>query len=256
MKKIYIILCISIAVFSIGKVQAQDVQKAKFSSWFTVLSRIQFSERWSFSNEIHERTNAFFHQQGQLLIRPSIDFHINKFIETSIGYTYLHVWPYDLYNIPFEVTENNLWEQFLFKFDLGKIQIHNRLREEQRWTDKVENSNGDYYKNGIQYGNRLRFRFGLSADLYQFKKSDKALFFAMFDEIWIKQDAYLRPNAFQRNWLYIGLGFRFTKNMNLQLGYMNQYDKTGTKSFVSTSILQFTFQHKIILQKKKKEKVK
>jgi hypothetical protein len=67
------------------------------------------------------------------------------------------------------------------------------------------------------------------------------LFFQGFDEIWFSQTDKLAPKAFNRIWLYLGLGYKFNPKTNLQLGYMNQWDVIGNDTFVSTPIIQTTF---------------
>ena len=91
--------------------KAQEVEKGKTNSWFSLLNRVELSEKWSISNELHERTGAFLRDQGQFLIRPSLDYHLNRQVEFSLGYTYIHYNPYKSYNLPIERNENNIWER-------------------------------------------------------------------------------------------------------------------------------------------------
>jgi hypothetical protein len=48
------------------------------------------------------------------------------------------------------------------------------------------------------------------------------------------------PIPFDRNMLYIGVGYQFKNNFNLQLGYLGQTVGLYTKSYFQTSI-NYTF---------------
>lgn len=209
--------------------------------WFLNINRIQFNEKWSFTNEIHERTGNWFREQGQFLLRPSLDYHMNKNLEFSLGYSFIHVWPYAPYLFPLEKSENNIWQQFLFKMDAGKWKVQNRLRQENRWLDHFILENGEYLKSGFDYANRFRYRFIATRD-FPMKQNEKKYFINFWDEIWLNQDKHLRPIDFTRNWFYLGIGFRFSDKMNIQLGYLNQIDKINSTSFIQSDVIQITLQ--------------
>jgi hypothetical protein len=234
---------------------SQEFHHGNLNFWFLNINRIQISEKWSFTNEIHERTGNKFSQQGQFLLRPSIDFHLNKSIEISLGYSFIHVWPYAPYSLPIEKTENNLWEQLLFKMEAGKWKIQNRIRQENRWYDHLSNINGEFVKTGIDYGNRFRYRFIAMRDLMKLE-SKGAIFINIWNELWIFQDKHLLPIDFARNWLYFGLGLRFNDHTNIQMGYLNQIDKVSSASFIQSDIIQLTFQHNFRVLKPKEVSLK
>lgn len=248
--KIKKILFLLLLICNKELITAQNIKYGNLNTWFTLLNRVQIGEKWSFSNEIHERMGNLFSEQGYFLERPSIDYHINKNTEFSLGYTYIHSWPFDPYYLPIQKSENNIWEQFLLKYEIGKVKFQNRFRQENRWTDNIVFTNNEYKLEDITYNNRFRFRITANFDLITLKKNDKVIFFCGFDEIWVNQDKYLRPISFGRNWLYLALGFKFKSNTNVQIGYMNQMDKTGN-DFINSPIIQTTFQHKLTIKSKK-----
>lgn len=232
------LITLTILLFA-GYARAQDIQEGNLNSWFLLLNRVQLTPKFSITNEFHERTGSFLHDQGQLLVRPSIDYQLNESIEFSVGYSFIRVWPYAPYNPPVIRNENNVWEQVTLKNDVGNVHFHHRLRQENRWMNRVVTENGMTTIQGNDYGNRFRYRLGLTFDLVKFSNVDQALFFSGFNEFWFTQDAQLRPVDFARNWLYLGLGYRFDPTSNIQLGYMNQYDKVAS-GFISSPIVQLT----------------
>ena len=52
---------------------------------------------------------------------------------------------------------------------------------------------------------------------------DNTLFFVAADEIFVNFGKNVPANIFDQNRLYLALGWRFTKDTNIQVGYMNQF---------------------------------
>jgi len=244
-------ICVFILMYLfVSPSYSQEFQHGNLNFWFLNLNRFQLFEKWSFTNEIHERTGNKFSHQGQFLLRPSFDFQLNKNTEVSLGYSYIHIWPYSPYILTVQKIENNLWEQLLFKMEFGKCKIQNRFRQENRWYDHFTNLNGGLVKSGVDYGNRFRFRFTALRDLIELE-SKHTIFFNIWNEIWIFQDKHLRPIDFARNWLYLGIGYRFNDQLNVQIGYINQLDKVNSVSFIQSDIVQLTLQRNFSLVKLK-----
>lgn len=235
------LVMVVIALILTTNTKAQTTVKDGYTNtWFTLLNRFQLNKNWSVSNEIHNRYGEFLQTQGHFLLRPSIDYTVNEYVEFVVGYSFIHSSPYTPYSLPIAKSENNFWEQVILKNSVGKVKILHRFRQENRWIDHVSKINGENKINGVDYANRFRYRFVLNVDLHKFKESDKAIFFAAFNEIWLTQNDHLVPTDFSRNWLYLGLGYKFNKSTNVQAGYMHQYDKVGANSFIATPILQVT----------------
>nr|MBI1230524.1 DUF2490 domain-containing protein [Cytophagales bacterium] len=219
----------------------QEMEKAPTHSWSLLINRVQLSHHWFLTNELHQRNRWFFEDKGQFLLRPSIDYKLTNQLELSLGYTYISTNPEEPYPLKAFSTEHNMWQQALMKFDIGKVHLINRFRQENRWIDHLDGVNGEYVKNGNDYANRFRYRFTTSFDVYTFDNQKSALFITAFDEIWFNQDERLRPVSFARNWAYVGVGYKLDKDTNFQVGYMNQWDKAANTYF-QTNIVQFTVQ--------------
>lgn len=241
-------------IFSWNLATSQTAIQGYTSTWFTLINRFQFANKWSITNELHERTGKFFDTQAQFLERPSIDFLMNKHVEFSIGYSYINVRPYSPYSQPIPKIENNLWEQVLIKHEVGRVQFQSRFRQENRWSQRIiQDEQGVFKVDGTTYANRFRYRYTLIFDIVRFKKENTSIFFQGFDEVWLTQNSKLIPTDFARNWLFLGLGYKFSSSCNIQLGFMNQYDKIGNGSFISTPIIQTTFIKNFNVAKNKKE---
>ena len=213
-------------------------QNPYLNSWFTYLSQLKIDSEWSMSMELHERTGDFFKDQGQILIRPSIDYHIQPNASFSLGYTWINVQPFEPINQPIAFNENNLWEQALFKYQIKNVKFQNRIRFEHRWIQRIDENNTPIRINGTHYKNRFRYRHTMQFDISKLK--NKPIFLHCFDEIWINQDDWLKPRSLNRNWFYAGIGIQLNESANAQIGYLNQIDRNGDKN-LNTDIVQFTW---------------
>ena len=227
-------------LFFLTSVSFAQTVDAPTNLWFTMLNEIKLKNAWSITMETHERFANPEFEQGQFLLRPSIDYRFNDGLTASFGYSFINVQPYAPYSLPITRNENNLWEQLLFRFSIGKVQIQNRLRQENRWVPSIVNTGAGPQLGANEYANRFRFRWTARRDFLTFS-DEKALFIQVFDELWLGQNKWLVPNKLSRNWFYAGLGFSFSNKSNFQIGYMNQVDQLGNGSYIVTPIIQTTF---------------
>lgn len=242
-KLILVTLLGTISIFNFKTSVAQTVTRGNVNTWGLLLNRFYLSEKFTITNELHERTGDLFQDQATFIFRPSIDYSLNSNIELSVGYSFVRSSPYTPYALPLARNEHNIWEQAMVKQKVGKVNIQHRFRFEHRFIDHIDaptTPGGEFTLNGSDYANRFRYRFILSFDLAQFKNGEQALFFNGFDELWINQSDNMMPAAFARNWIYTGLGYRFNPDFNIQLAHVHQYDKTGPTNFISSSIIQLS----------------
>ena len=131
---------------------------------------------------------------------------------------------------PLAVNEFRMWEQFALNHNISRIKIEHRFGIEQRWI------------NGI-YRGRFRYRVNPVLPLNHAAITPHTLYATAYDEIFFISN----PPYFDRNRIFGGLGYRFTKLYTLQLGFIRQYSyKTGEhgtgKNFIQTSFL-FNIDH-------------
>jgi len=233
--------------------QSQEVTKGDLNSWLLQYTRLVLNSKWTVTNEIHYRTGEFLSNPGLLLIRPSVDYHVNKEVEFSVGYTYVHADPFEPYSLPIPADEHNIWWQAWVKNRIGKVELQHRFREEHRWQDNVEQTDeGAYKKNGTHFNNRFRYRFVIDFNLFEFR-NNQSLFCLLFDEVWLSQNSKLLFTDLNRNWLYAGLGFKFNSKSNIQLGFNYQSDKVASGEFINSPVIQLSYFHNFHLKSSNSE---
>lgn len=241
-KKILLSVLLAITLITNLKAQEPVVSNGNVNTWFLLMNRFYLTDKFTISNEFHERTGDFFADQATFIFRPSVDYAVNDNVELSVGYSYVRSWPYEPYTLAIPTNEHNIWEQALLKFETAGVQIQNRIRFEHRWVDNVEQIplTNDYVTNGSDFSNRFRFRLTVSFDLIKIKDGHQSIFFNAFDEAWINQSDNLMPTNFTRNWIYTGIGYKFNPEFNIQLAHMHQYDNVAPNTYISSSIIQLS----------------
>jgi hypothetical protein len=102
-----------------------------------------------------------------------------------------------------------------------KLFLTHRFRFEQRW---VDNQN---------FRARLRYFFGLNVPLNQDTLGAGATYLAFYNELFVNLNQDIgnnrRVDPFDRNRLYLALGYSLRDNLRIQLGYMHQQTDTNGK---------------------------
>ncbi|MFD2873792.1 DUF2490 domain-containing protein [Mucilaginibacter ximonensis] len=124
-------------------------------------------------------------------------------------------------------TEFRLWEQMTVNQFLYRIKMEHRYRVEQRWV------NG-YYRN------RFRYRLNVFVPLNHTKIDPNTWFVSVFEEVFLNNAT---PN-FERNRAYAALGYQFDKSINVQVGWLNQYNYSATYAAAKNN-LALTFMYRI-----------
>lgn len=231
MKRIAITLLLATLSMS---TYAQEVE-GEPNAWFFILNHYSVNDNWRIGNEVHVRRYDWVKEQEQFLIRPFVDYILNKDVTFTVGYTYINTSSFGPLPSAISVPENNIWEQVTLNHHVGKLLISHRLRQEHRWIGDIEGDQiSGYDIDGTNFRNRFRYRFTLRHDL------GEKWFAHVFDEFWFHQDG-LKPEAFDRNWLYAGLGYKVGSG-NVQLGYMGQRISVGDQ-FLEMPTVQLMFQY-------------
>jgi hypothetical protein len=159
-------------------------------------------------------------------------YHLQNGASLIAGYAYVKTWPFDE-SITNAVTgnENRLWEQFILKNDLWRLDFEHRYRLEQRWvkTDVVD------------YSTRMRYRLLLLLPLNKENLKPETFFFVTYNEIFLNING---GEIFDQNRLYFALGYQFSSIGQVQAGYLFQMLPTET-----LRRLQFAFVYNLDFRK-------
>lgn len=203
--------------------------------WFLLLNNYKINEKWSVGNELHMRYTDYLSSKQQLLERPFVNYHFNSKVTATAGYTFINTWPYGDFPLPTEKPENNVWEQINLKQTINKWVIQHRYRLEQRWQgDLVQQSDGTFMVDGYTFSQRFRYRLTVTVPL-----SEK-YFINAFDEIWLRSESSREDIHYDRNWVYVGLGYHISSLISIQTAFLHQYIQNNPARYERHSGVQFT----------------
>ncbi|MET0571848.1 MAG: DUF2490 domain-containing protein [Pedobacter agri] len=213
-----------------GKLFAQT--QYQNSGWFMFVNNTKFNQKWGLQFDAQIRSADDWDHVRNTLIRPALQYFINKDHNVALGYlwqttqnqvqgasnTFLH--------------EHRIFEQYIFNHKLSSIFASHRVRVEQRF---IERTNEDVFAQRFRYFFRLIQPLQKTAATF-----DRGVFVALQNEVFlnIQNKDQINKSVFDQNRLYLAGGYRFSKKIDLELGYMNQTVKNMT-DHTNNSIVQF-----------------
>lgn len=232
MKKILItcfafVLLINHSVFSQNK--AKEINRQS-QIWVSINSCIKVNNKWTVLADVHMRRNHFLKDGGFYFVRIGIGYNISKDLLVAAGYAHLWLAPatsgWKTY-----INENRIYQQLQFSTSIGKINLLQRLRNEQRWQQKILN---DKPTGQNRFTNRIRYLLNVTIPVFK-KQTFPSL--VVSDELHIQFGKEVLYNTFDQNRLFLGIKQKINKRLVFDLGYMQvlqqkfsgyQYDLNNT----------------------------
>jgi Protein of unknown function (DUF2490) len=208
--------------------QAQSPKQVQSigQTWLAHFSQTRFSQRWGLWSDVHFRTKEdVFKDQTVGIARLGLMYYFQDNIRLSAGYAYIHHFPGD--NHP-EVArpEHRPWQQLQWFTPYGRWRTMQYLRFEQRFRRKI---GGDgRLAEGYDFTPRVRYNFLLTIPLRKNAGEKGNLSLLLNEEIHVNFGKKIVYNVFDQNRFFAGFGYQFSKQTNLQFGYMNIYVQTAT----------------------------
>ena len=182
------------------KSYSQSTGEKELGVWYMYNGSHKLSENFSLKTMAHFRFFEVGDDMQQFITRLGVNYKINKNLSVTVGHAFLNTdGTYDL--IGGDTYENRTYEDFNVKHNIAKLGFAHRLRAEQRF---FESSTGHF----------LRYQLGLSYPITE-KWSTY-----LYDEIFMDFDG----ENFNQNWLGLGVKYKLSKTLKLQLGYMKITD--------------------------------
>jgi len=208
-------------VLSSMKLSAQN----NLGTWNVTNVNFKANEKWNVFAEAQLRSLSFYDEFHYYEYKGGLTYKITPNFSATTG-----VGSYNTFSEggnfeqPMQNKEIRTWVQINMKNPLAWMSFEHRYRAEQRFT-----SNG--------YRNRFRYRLSATVPLNSKKIAPKTVYAQIWNEIFFTN----REPFFERNRLFIGGGYEFSKNIAFQMGYIYQFDykindETG-RDFLNISLL-------------------
>lgn len=186
-------------------------------SWFSVNATVKLSNRWGFMADAHQRRTNFLANSSFHLLRAGGIYWIKPNLSIAAGYASLWLAPvtpgWKTYS-----QENRIYQQAQMPFRWRKVQLVQRLRTEQRWTQRLVQDS--------RAGTRRftgRYRYLLSATIPIFSN-------ARYPKLVLADELLLRSGreavgVFDQNRWFVGLRQAINNHWSFDLGYMQVYQQ-------------------------------
>lgn len=190
-------------------------QESSLGNWLIYIGNKKIDSKWNFHHEIQYRNYNVIGDLEQLLLRTGIGYALTENTNALLGYGFIHSQNY-LSNSTekIKIDEHRIFQQLINKSKIGKVGLQHRYRFEQRFVQ-------DQFK--------MRFRYFLGINIPLSKQEQNNLYLSGYNEIFLNSKA----NVFDRNRAYVGLGRKFSKQLKIEVGYMNQFLSNGNRDQIN-----------------------
>jgi hypothetical protein len=212
--------------------------QTQFTGWLASFNTFKTGKKTSIHTDVQLRSNNDWQNMQTLLLRPGINYHMNKKLTLTAGYAYIRNRKI-VGDVAGHTPEHRIWEQLLYNHQWKNLRISHRFRIEQRIIGKTVVL-GNPLSDGPNYANRFRY---FLRNILPFKKElvfNKGPFVALQNELFLNfgDKATVNGKTFDQNRLYLAIGHRLNAAFDFELGYMNQYINGRNNLFTNNHILQ------------------
>jgi Protein of unknown function (DUF2490) len=225
----FILITAGLYSSSFAQINAKEIRKQN-QAWVSMNTTVRLSNKWGFVADFHERRNNFFADPGFYFARVGLDYWIKENLTAVLGYGNMWVAPakpgWHHY-----AQEHRIYQQVQMTSKIGRIGIVNRLRNEQRWQEKIVN---DKFTHNYKFTSRIRYLLSLNAPVF---KNPHYPAIVLSDELAVQFGKEVLYNTFDQNRIFVGIKQPVCKALSFDLGYMllfqqkasgYQYDKNNT----------------------------
>lgn len=227
------ILLIALSFFALsGNAQVQH------SGWLASFNNFRISKQFSFYFDAQLRSTDRLEQVGTVLLRPGLNYHLNKTATFTLGYAAVFG-RRSLGGLSSLLTEHRVWQQAMLNHKINTISITHRFRFEERFLPQAKLVGNELATDGHDKAFRFRYFVRGLLPLLGGTAFVKGPYLALQNEVFLNTGDKTAVNGktFDQNRLYGAFGYRLGKKVDVEAGYMNQYTVTRA-SFVNNHILQ------------------
>lgn len=185
----------------------------QFQSWVSINSVLKFDEKWACLLDFHIRENKLFESNNFYFARAGIGYFPKPNIMIAGGYAHLWLAPtkpgWELFT-----NENRIYQQVQMINKIGSISFIQRIRNEQRWQEKIVN---DERIGAHRFTNRVRYLLSFTIPISNNKNTPSIV---VADEILLHFGKEVVYNTLDQNRIFVGIKQNLTQNLSFDFGYM------------------------------------
>ncbi|WP_281239123.1 DUF2490 domain-containing protein [Flavobacterium praedii] len=218
MKNALKILALVLPVLMFSQTTPKKVINEQIQTWVSINTVTKLSEHWGVVADAHIRENELFDSNNFYFLRGGVAYFPNSSVTLVTGYAHMWLAPtkdgWSTY-----ADENRIYQQAQLITKVGKVSILQRLRNEQRWQEKLVN---DEPTGKNRFTDRVRYLASFTIPVFSNKKLPSLV---LSDEILIHFGKEVVYNTFDQNRLFIGIRQNINSKLSYDFGYMNVYQQ-------------------------------
>ena len=193
-------------------------QDSSLGNWLLYFGNMKIKSDWNWHSEVQYRNYNAIGDLEQLLLRTGIGYNLTENNNNVLlGYGYILSQNYlEGTDDKVDVNEHRIYQQFITRQKIGIVGVQHRYRFEQRFVE-------DDFKM------RFRYFLSLTVPINNKEMTDKTVNFSAYNEIFLNTSGTI----FDRDRLYGGFGYKLSKTVRLELGYMNQFFSKGGRDQIN-----------------------
>ncbi|WP_046368627.1 DUF2490 domain-containing protein [Flavihumibacter petaseus] len=215
------------------------VSQTTHTGWLATFYSVDFNKKSGLIGDVQFRSGDDFNHMQTLMLRAGYQYKLKPWMTATVGYALVQhrrtINGFSGYG-----PEHRIWEQLILLQKVKFINIQHRFRLEQRFISKSYEDDGSIRHDGNIYSNRFRYFFRSVIPFGGQKDFSRGAFGAVQDEVMLQfgDKSGTNGKVFDQNRLYLALGYRFSKKVDLEAGYMNQYVEGRQDNFVNNHVIQ------------------
>ncbi|SHG44761.1 DUF2490 domain-containing protein [Pedobacter caeni] len=215
---------------SFGQLAIAQIQHQS-TGWLFLMNNTKINKKWGTHLDVQLRSSDQFSQLRNFMFRPGLTYFINDKSDVTLGYLLNETFIDQVGRKDNRLTEHRIWQQYIYKHKISTVNISHRLRLEQRFME--QNGGGDLFSQRFRYF--IRTILPLAKGQQNF---EQGFFAALQNELFfnVQHKNKLNGHFFDQNRAYLAAGYRFSKKMDLEAGYLNQTVKGGNNNTMNHAV--------------------
>jgi hypothetical protein len=194
---------------------AQTTTDTNAHAWFMYFGDHPLTSRWGVHLEGQYRRSDLGLRWQQLLLRPGVNFQINRYASATVGYAFVNSYPYGDFPSKATLPEHRVFEQLWIKHPVGRVGMQHRLRLEQRAVQVIPDDDNSRRETELRH----RFRYMLRGDI----PLSERFYLGLYDEFFLGFGGNRGVRYLDQNRAYGALGLRVSAFEKFEVGYLHQY---------------------------------
>ena len=171
--------------------------------------------------DVHTRRKDFLAGESFYFARLGVNYWLKQNLTLAAGYAHMWLAPAKP-GWQYFAEEHRTYQQMQLTARIGKISLLQRLRNEQRWQEKIVD---DTFIRKYKFTNRTRYLFSLTVPVF---RNPHLPSLVISDELAVQFGKEILYNTFDQNRAFIGIRQTISKTLAFDLGYMQVYQQKAT----------------------------